>query len=49
MERPEGMFSTIIWVLSLPVYVPLYFTLSRPQFGGRLARVLKQTSEPPGQ
>ena len=32
MERPEGMFSTIIWVLSLPVYVPLYFTLSRPQF-----------------
>lgn len=39
MERPEGMFSTIIWVLSLPVYVPLYFTLPWPAKGSKLYMV----------
>eukprot|EP00439_Symbiodinium_sp_Y106_P066383 s1784_g10.t2 len=39
MERPEGMFSTIIWVLSLPVYVPLYFTLPWPSKGSKLYMV----------
>ncbi len=27
MERPEGIVSMIIWLLCLPVYVPLYYTL----------------------
>ncbi|CAE7700762.1 SLC24A1 [Symbiodinium sp. CCMP2456] len=39
MERPEGLFSTIIWVLSLPVYVPLYFTLPWPSKGSKLYMV----------
>jgi len=33
------MFSTIIWVLSLPVYVPLYFTLPWPSKGSKLYMV----------
>ena len=31
MEVPEGKVSLIIWVLCLPVYIPLYYTLPVPQ------------------
>ena len=27
MERPDGTVSLIIWVLCLPVYIPIYYTL----------------------
>lgn len=31
MERPDTWVGLIIWVLCLPVYIPLYYTLSGPQ------------------
>lgn len=31
MEIPEGKVSLIIWLLCLPVYIPLYYTLLEPE------------------
>lgn len=39
MERPEGMVSLIIWVLCLPVYIPIYYTLPWPRKGQKLYMV----------
>eukprot|EP00931_Biecheleriopsis_adriatica_P111419 TRINITY_DN8579_c0_g1_i1.p1 TRINITY_DN8579_c0_g1~~TRINITY_DN8579_c0_g1_i1.p1 ORF type:complete len:576 (-),score=109.25 TRINITY_DN8579_c0_g1_i1:81-1808(-) len=36
MEKPEGAINLIVWALSLPVYVPLYFTLPWPSKGSKL-------------
>lgn len=39
MERPEGIVSMIIWLLCLPVYIPLYYTLPWPSKGSKLYMV----------
>eukprot|EP00913_Durusdinium_trenchii_P008752 g8219.t1 len=39
MEIPEGKVSLIIWLLCLPVYIPLYYTLPWPSKGSKLYMV----------
>eukprot|EP00440_Ansanella_granifera_P027273 gb/GFBE01029623.1/.p1 GENE.gb/GFBE01029623.1/~~gb/GFBE01029623.1/.p1 ORF type:complete len:577 (+),score=136.24 gb/GFBE01029623.1/:1-1731(+) len=36
MEKPEGTLNMIMWVISLPVYVPLYLTMPWPSKGSKL-------------
>jgi len=30
MEMPDGRFAQIIWIMSLPIYAPLYYLLPKP-------------------
>eukprot|EP00438_Fugacium_kawagutii_P010349 Skav210920 [mRNA] locus=scaffold4127:68207:73315:- [translate_table: standard] len=39
MERPDTWVSLIIWVLCLPVYIPLYYTLPWPSKGSKFYMV----------
>lgn len=39
MERPEGIVSMIIWLLCLPVYIPLYYTLLGTQNIQKINRI----------